>query len=199
MKMLNGLSRFLKSTGALLLATVFLFGVGGVRQVMAVNGDQTPTTAQQILQYNPTGGPRMISDIKNLVIADRANLQTVLDLIPKASTEQKRAIGSGLAEAVRILIRNATTAEYANEIQEAIAKTKDQDVVLAYALITGNQPIAAVAAAASAGAIGGQTTPTGGAPSGTGGAQAIGPQFRTTPYFSYSSNVSGLGTLVSGP
>jgi hypothetical protein len=165
-------------------------------------GQSTPAAVRSILaapeallDTNPNGGPRLVSQIRDLAIADRSSLQVILNLLAKANKEQKSAIGAGLGQAARVLVR--TDPAYANEIQRAIAETKDQDVVLAYTSAAGDQAIAAVGTAGSAGAIGGQTNALPGGPLGTGPAQLIGGQTQATGQFTYSSSVSSTTASTS--
>jgi hypothetical protein len=153
---------------------------------------------------------RFTTLIRDLALFDTQNT-TVLDAIiallkkidekfatgtekdQEAARSLKSAVGSGLGQAARIAVR--TNQDYANDIQAAISRTKDQDAVLAYALVTGNQPIAALVG--PGGAVGGQTSPLPGNPSGTGAPQPIGAHGVNTPQFSYSSSVAPLGQSVS--
>lgn len=158
-------------------------------------GQSTPAAVRSILaapdallDANPNGGPRLVSQIRDVAIADHSSLQIILSLLAKATKDQKSAIGAGLGQAARVLVR--TDPAYANEIQLAIAETKDQDVVVAYTSAVGDQAIAAVGAAGSGGAIGGQTNALPNGPLGTGPAQAIGGREIMTGQFTYSSSVS---------
>lgn len=148
-----------------------------------------------LLKQNPAGGGNMVAAIRDIAVADRTVLQTIMNLLANANKEQKAAIGSGLAQAARIVVR--TNPAYATEIQESIARTKDQDVVLAYAATAGDQPIGAVgAAAASGGASGGQTAALNGGFRGGGGLESIGGGGVNTGQFAYSSSVSGLSGTI---
>jgi hypothetical protein len=145
----------------------------------------------QLLRQNPVGGGNMVAQIRDLAVADPTTLQPILNMLANATKEQKSAIGSGLAQAARIVVR--TNQAYATEIQESIAKTKDQDVVLAYAATAGDQPIGAVGgAAAGGGASGGQTAALNGGFRGGGGLENIGSGGVNTGQFSISSSVSGI-------
>jgi hypothetical protein len=143
----------------------------------------------QMLQQYASGGPQMISQIRDLAASDPATLPLILGLVANANSEQKKAIGAGLAQAARICVR--TDEAYANDIQQAIAKTKDQELVLAYTSVTGDQPTGAVGAAVSGGALGGQTNALPGGPTATGPAQGIGIPGVPTPQFSITSSVTG--------
>jgi hypothetical protein len=113
----------------------------------------------RLLQLYPNGGPAMIAEIRDLAVSDKATLQPILDLLANADKYQKIATGRGLGDAARILVRSGQQA-YATEIQEAIRKTKDQDVVLAYTIASGNRELGTVGGGAgvSGGASGGQTS-----------------------------------------
>jgi hypothetical protein len=145
----------------------------------------------QILQQNPNGGAQMISRIRDLSASDSATLQPILALIANADKNQKFAIGSALGQAAKICggLGQGEGRAYANDIQQAIAVLKDQDVVLAYAAAAGNQPIGA-AGAGPGGSVGGQLLPFG-----TNGVSSslenIGSPGVNTFQFTYSSSVSG--------
>ena len=145
-----------------------------------------------LMTRSPNGGAEMVSAIRDLVTADPATLQPVLNLLANATKEQKTAIGSALAQAAKIVVR--TNPALATEIQQAILNTRDQDVVLAFAAGAGDVPIGAGggAGAGGGGASGGQTNPLQFG-SGGGTAQTIGQGGTNTPNFSYTSSVAGLG------
>jgi hypothetical protein len=152
-----------------------------------------------LLNQNPKGGPTLISQIRDLAVADPSTLDRILGLLSNANKDQKTAIASGLAQAAKIVVK--TNAPYATRIQLAIADTKDQDVVLAYSAAAGEAPIGAAGGGgggggggASGGASGGQTNSLPSAPTGTGTAQAINGSSTPTGQFSYTSSVSGNGT-----
>jgi hypothetical protein len=154
----------------------------------------------QILTQNQEGGPQLVSLIRTLAAADPSTLPAILGLLANASKDQKAAIGAGLAQAARIVLR--TNPVYANDIQQAIAKTKDQDVVLAFTAASGDQPTGATGgaggAAGSSGGSGGQTSPLNGPATSTGSAQSIGSAGVNTGPFSITSSVSGASTTTSG-
>ena len=149
----------------------------------------------EMLQRYPEGGPRMIAQVRDLAASDPATLPIILGLVGNANKEQKAAIGAGLAQAARICVR--TDQAYATDIQQAIARTKDEEVVLAYAGIAGDQPTGATGAGVSGGAVGGQTNGLGGAPTGTGAPQNIGNAGVNTGQFSITSSVTGTSGFGS--
>ena len=149
---------------------------------------------QQILQQFPNGGAAMISQLREIAIADPKSLDAIMGLIPNASKDQKAAIGSALGQAAKVVVK--TDQAYANDILQAIAKTKDQDVFLAYSGVAPDQGTAATGgggAGGGGGGVGGQTNALAGTPSGSGGPQAIGGGSTPTGNFSYTSSVSGGG------
>jgi hypothetical protein len=154
----------------------------------------------QILTPNQDGGPQLVSLIRTLAAADPSALPAILGLLANATKDQKAAIGAGLAQAARIVLR--TNPVYANDIQQAIAKTKDQDVVLAFTAASGDQPTgatgAAGGAAGSSGGSGGQTSPLNGPATSSGPAQSIGSAGVNTGPFSITSSVSGVSSTTSG-
>jgi hypothetical protein len=111
-----------------------------------------------------------------------------LNQLANANKDQKSAIGAGLAQAAKIVVR--TNPGFATEIQQAILNTKDQDVVLAFAAGAGDRPIGAAGGGAGAGgASGGQTSPLSFFAGGAGGPAGIGGPATNTPFFSYTSSV----------
>jgi hypothetical protein len=84
----------------------------------------------QILLENPDGGARLAADVRDLALSDPATLPEILSLLPKASKAQKAAVGAGLAKAARMSAR--LNPGYAKEIQQAVAQTKDADLIQAY-------------------------------------------------------------------
>ncbi|MGY4509130.1 hypothetical protein [Bradyrhizobium sp. USDA 3650] len=151
---------------------------------------------QQVLQQFPNGGAAMISQLREIAIADPKSLDAIMGLIPNASKDQKAAIGSALGQAAKVVVK--TDQAYANDILQAIAKTKDQDVFLAYSGVAPDQGTAATggggAGGGGGGGVGGQTNAIAGTPSSTGAPQAIGGGNTPTANFSYTSSVSGGGT-----
>jgi len=151
----------------------------------------------QVLQQNPTGGQQLVSRIRDLAVADPATLQSILQLLATANKDQKVAIGAGLAQAAKIVVR--TNQAYATQIQQAILDTKDQDVVLAYAAAAGDTATGAAggAGAAGGGAVGGQTNSISTGGTGGGTAQSIGGGGVQTGSFSMTSSVGGTGSSLS--
>lgn len=143
----------------------------------------------ELLGKSPNGGPELVSTVRELVTTDPATLQPILNQLANANKDQKSAIGAGLAQAAKIVVR--TSPAFATEIQQAILNTKDQDVVLAFAAGAGDRPIGAAGGGGGApgGASGGQTNPLSFFGGSGGGPANIGGPATNTPFFSYTSSV----------
>lgn len=152
---------------------------------------------EQLLSQYPNGGPELVSRIREIAVNDPTALDTIIALLAKATKDQKISIASGLAQAARIVVRG--NQPYATRIQQAIADTKDLDVVAAYAAGAGDSAIAATGTggAGSAGASGGQTNGLGGTGGAGGGLESINGNSVNTGNFSFASSVSGGGGTSS--
>jgi hypothetical protein len=174
--------------GALAIALLlFMNAESGSAQQPAprLNAAAFSANPGQVLQQNPNGGPELAAQIRDLAVADPVLLDKIMGLLETANKSQKSAIGSGLSQAAKIVV--ATNQAYATQIQEAIAKTKDEDVVFAFTsdVATG----AAAGGAASGGASGGQTNAIG-ANGGGGSLAGIGGPGTATMSFSVNSSVT---------
>ena len=147
-----------------------------------------------VLSKSPAGGGALIAQIRDLAASDSATLPVIMGLLKGANDDQKRAIGSGLAQAARICVPKDPG--YANQIQVAIADSKDPVLVLAYAAGAGNQPIGAGAGAGgSPGASGGGTNGLG-TPTGVGGSvEAINGNGVGTGQFSYTASTGSASSV----
>jgi hypothetical protein len=145
----------------------------------------------QLLSQFREGGGQMISRLRDLLASDPATLAPILSLLPNANSQQKSAMGAALAQAARLYQR--ADQAFAAQIQQAVANTQDQELIVAYAAAAGDQPIGAGGGAGSAGGPGGQTNPLGGGFLGTGGAQAIGIGGVDTGAYALSGFAVGAG------
>jgi hypothetical protein len=73
----------------------------------------------QLLKNFPDGGPLMVTQIRQLTLADPADLSLIVNLLPKANGAQGTAIGTGLGQAA--LASVTTNQAYATAIQQAVA------------------------------------------------------------------------------
>jgi hypothetical protein len=145
----------------------------------------------QVLTQFPNGGGQMISRLRDLLASDPAVLSPILTLIANANKDQKSAIGAALAQAAKLYGRSDQT--FANQIQQAVANTQDQELIVAYAASAGDQPIGGIGGGGSGGGPGGGSNPLGGPAGGTGAAQGIGPSFTDTGAFSVTGGPTGNG------
>ncbi|MGJ4927623.1 hypothetical protein ACQR1I_20440 [Bradyrhizobium sp. HKCCYLS2038] len=150
----------------------------------------------QVLSQYPEGGTAMVSLLREVAIADPGSLNAILGLVPNASKAQKTAIGNALGQAAKVVVK--TNQAYANQILQAIAETKDQDVFVAYSGGANDQGTAATGGggAGAGGAVGGQTNTLGGTPTSTGSAQAIGGGSTPTGNFTYNPSTTGTGSTT---
>ncbi|UPJ46101.1 hypothetical protein IVB40_28265 [Bradyrhizobium sp. 40] len=131
------------------------------RQLPATVISDFKASPNSLLQQYPTGGPQLISRVRDLGASEPTTVPGLIALLkdPATTKDQMRAIVAGLAQVARM----AASADqaFANEIQAAIAGTNNPDVIAAYQAATGDVQIAATGG-------GGGGTGSGG-PTGTGG------------------------------
>lgn len=150
-----------------------------------------------LLQQYPTGGPQLISRVRDLGASDPSTLPGLIALLrdPATTQDQMRAIVGGLAQVARMAAQS--DAAFGNEIQTAIAGTGNPDVIAAYQAATGDVAIAATGGGGSSGS-GGATG--GGASSGgsNNGAPTFGGlHYATTVSSNASNGVTGTTNAVS--
>ncbi|AMA59751.1 hypothetical protein [Bradyrhizobium sp. CCGE-LA001] len=133
------------------------------RQLPATVISEFKAAPNSLLQQYPTGGPQLISRVRDLGASDPTTLPGLIALLKDRATtpDQMRAIVGGLAQVARM----AATSDpaFATEIQAAIANTGNADVIAAYQAATGDVQIAATGGGAGGGGSGA------GGPTGTGG------------------------------
>lgn len=160
------------------------------QQLSAQTITQFTNNPSRMLTQFPTGGGQMISRVRDLLASDPAVLVPILTLVANANSDQKSAMGAALAQAAKLYARSDQA--FAAQIQQAVANTQDQELIVAYAAAAGDQPIAATGVGVSGGSVGGPTGPLGGPTGGTGPAQQIGANGVDTGQFSLT------GGLVAG-
>jgi hypothetical protein len=94
----------------------------------------------QVLQQFPNGGPRLISLIRDAALKDPSALSSIIALLTSADPDQQMAIGSGLGQAAQLSVK--TNQAYANQIQQDLTASGNQNALLAFAGVTGNVQIA---------------------------------------------------------
>jgi hypothetical protein len=153
---------------------------------------------QSLLKQYPNPNPNnpndpMIAMVKGLALASPQTLLSLLSLLPNANKEEKQALGKGLAAAAAAVV--ATNPTYANDILQAITKTRDHELVLA--ATSGNPTGGTGGGAGGGGAVGGQTNTIQSIPSQTGPAQGIGSGSVPTGPFTTTSGVSGASGITN--
>ena len=133
------------------------------RQLAATVISDFKASPNSLLQQFPTGGPQLISRVRDLGASDPTTLPGLIALLkdPATTKDQMRGIVAGLAQVARMAA--SSDQAYANEIQAAIANTGNADVIAAYQAATGDVQIAATGGGAGGGGSGA------GGPTGTGG------------------------------
>jgi len=109
----------------------------------------TLTPPDQLLSRFPEGNGALVSEIRNLVATNPANLAAITALAARATPAQKRAIGAGLGQAAGVCSRPNPDA--ARLIQEAVVRLNDRDILLSFQGVTGDRQTAAVGGAGGTG------------------------------------------------
>jgi uncharacterized membrane protein YgcG len=166
------------------------------QQPVRIAPQQFRANADVVLARFANGGPEPISLIRQLAIANQADLPLIIGLLANANPDQANAIGTGLGQAS--LASVATNQAYANEIQIELTAANDQTASLAYAAVMGDQAIGAIGSGGGGGGGGGgrvsQSTTGGGGGGGGGSALSLSTSIRTTPTDFSTSNFNGSGS-----
>src|SRR5579872_4210554 len=135
---------------ATVMVALTVFGMAGAARAASCYESQAlPASAVSAFTANPgdalakapQGGGALVREIRDLAASDSATLPVIAGLLKDANDDQKRAIGSGLAQAAKICLPKDQA--YATQIQQTIADSKDPVLQLAYAAAAGDQPIGA--------------------------------------------------------
>ncbi|UPK25712.1 hypothetical protein [Bradyrhizobium sp. 195] len=172
------------------------------RQLPATVITEFKASPSSLLQQYPTGGPQLISRVRDLGASDPTTLPGLIALLkdPATTKDQMRAIVGGLAQVARLAA--SSDQAFANEIQAAIANTGNADVIAAYQAATGDVAIAATGGAGGGGGGSGAGGPTGnggfanGGPGGTLGTFG-GLHYATQVSPNASNGVTGTTNAVS--
>ncbi|MET3339147.1 MULTISPECIES: hypothetical protein [Bradyrhizobium] len=171
------------------------------RQLPATVISDFKASPNSLLQQYPTGGPQLISRVRDLGASDPTTLPGLIALLkdPATTKDQMRAIVGGLAQIARMAAQSDQA--FANEIQAAIANTGNADVIAAYQAATGDVAIAATGGGAGGGGsgAGGPTGNSGFANGGPGGTLGTfgGLHYATQVNPNASNGVSGTTNSVS--
>jgi hypothetical protein len=153
------------------LATLVVLGAGEAAQAACYGaGEQLSgqTLSQfindpsRLLTQYPSGGPQMISLIRDLVASDPGTLPLIINLDAKAGPDQLQAIGTGLGQAA--LVCKRTAQPFSNEIQRMAIATNNQPLTQAFAAVMGDQFLGLASPSVGGGGAGvtGQVVPGGG-------------------------------------
>jgi len=170
------------------------------RQLPAQIISEFKASPNSLLQQYPTGGPQLISRVRDLGASDPTTLPGLIALLkdPATTKDQMRAIVGGLAQVARMAAQS--DAAFANEIQTAIAGIGNPDVIAAYQAATGDVAIAATGGGAGGGGSGAGGPVGGGfANGGQGGSLGTfgGLHYATTVTPNANNGVSGTTNAVS--
>jgi hypothetical protein len=164
------------------------------QQLGQLTAQQFQADPAQVLANNTTGGAMLISLIRQLAIADHADLPLIVGLLATANTDQANAIGTGLGQAA--LASVTADQAYANAIQTALAAANNPTASLAFAAVMGDQGTGATGAGGGGGGGGGgpvnQSTAGGGG--GGGNTTILSTPTQTTQTRSITSNFNGGGS-----
>ena len=140
---------------------------GPAEQLAAATVDQFLANAASLLQQFPSGGALMISRVRDLAASNPAALPLLLGLLPNANADQITALGTGLGQAALVCVR--TDQAYQIQIQQAVAATANNALIVAYTAVVGDRPIGAVGGGGGGGGGGGIGGPGGGGSTGGAG------------------------------
>lgn len=112
----------------------------------------------QFLAQSPNGGGTLVSQIRNLLVADKASLQTIMGLLPGANADQQASVADGLSQAAKIYVR--TDPVFAGQIQQAVVASGFPELIKAYTSLSGDTGTAATGGGGGGGAGGGGGGPT---------------------------------------
>lgn len=118
-----------------------------------------------LLVSNPSGGGGLELSILKLVASENAALPAVIKLLSSANTQQRSAIGAGLAAAAQLCL--GTDQAFAGQIQTAMVEAGDRVALTAFVSSGGQQPATAAIGPGANGAtafVSGATSVTGNSP-----------------------------------
>ncbi|WP_094895320.1 hypothetical protein [Bradyrhizobium amphicarpaeae] len=167
------------------------------RQLPATVISDFKTAPSSLLQQYPTGGPQLISRVRDLGASDPTTLPGLIALLkdPATTKDQMRGIVAGLAQVARMAAQSDQA--YANEIQAAIAGTGNADVIAAYQAATGDVAIAATGGGAGGGGTGAGGPTGSGFPTGGGGSTLIRFGNNTSSNIAPNGGSGGVGSTTN--
>ncbi len=154
---------------------------------VAIAQQQAASTPGQVMSQYPNGGPDLVTQVQNLMNADRGNLAAILAFAQTATEDQRKAIGQGLAAVAKSYA--ASDPGYVTQIAQAVANAGLPELEKAYAEAASDTGTAAT----GGGGGGGAGPTTAGPPSGgsNNGANPVGTTFAVTQSSSLTSSGGG--------
>jgi hypothetical protein len=158
------------------------------------SAQQTQQTPAQVLSQSDlvNGGKAMQAAIQTLMSADKNNLAAVIAFAKTANEDQRKAIGTALANFAKASAAGGDPAE-ANAVQQAVVAAGLPELSKAYADAGGDTGTASTGGGGGGGAGG----PTQAGPP-TGGANSGGTAGANTFATNQASNLTGSGTGGGG-
>jgi hypothetical protein len=192
------------------LAVILTVGVGEAAQAACYDAaQQLPTRVVsqfinepgKLLTQFPSGGPQMISLIRDLVASDPGTLSLVTELNTKANADQVQAIGTGLGQAALVCARTAQA--FSDEIQRVAIAANNKAMTQAFGAVMGDQFLGLAAPAFGGGGAGttGQIGSTGGTTPGSVGLSLTTSVSNTTTTASVGATpgtAAGAGAVTPG-
>lgn len=138
--------------------------VYSARQVLSADAiQQFQANPAELLSQFPTGGPLLITKVRDLAASDPATLAALVGLLKNANSEQASAIGTALGQVALMAVN--TDQAFATEIQTKIAQSGNTSALVAFAAVVGGDIKLAAASGPGTGIGGGgesQTSSTSG-------------------------------------
>lgn len=151
----NSVKRFTVIIGALALfaGTPAAFGATGVSTGCVANTGAVSAERATDFLANPSalldqfkdGQGGLASAVRDLMTARPETVEGISSLAKASSTDQSRAIGAGLGTAASVCVLSQPGV--AQQIQEAVLKTENPDLIQSFTSITGDIPTEAITGA----------------------------------------------------
>jgi hypothetical protein len=87
-----------------------------------------------LMARNPDGGGALAAEIRDILLADKAQLAAILSIVPQGTAAQQEALGSGLGLARLLYIRDP---EFTSEIQKRVVELDNRNVLTGFSIFGG--------------------------------------------------------------
>jgi hypothetical protein len=138
-----------------------------------------------LLAQHPEGGPRLASEVRDILASDTAAVGALIGLVNTASPSQQNSIGAGLGQGASLCAR--IDPQVALQIQQSVASSNNPTFIAAF--VGGSNPIDT----AAIGTAGGPGAPAGGAPGG-----AVNTAASTARQANFAPTGGANGTFANG-